>query len=99
MLNAVPNDEIMTANDAQVLDKKLHDYGNHNDFVAPRELTVTITLNEYRNLVMAKAVNAKTIDDLRDQNYKLEQKAQTLMQKLYKDADSTTEHPQGGINE
>ena len=92
------NAKIMTANDAQVLDKKLHDYGNHNDFVAPRELTVTITLNEYRSLVMAKGVNGKTIDDLRDMNYKLEQKVQTLIHKLYKDADSTTEYPQEGIN-
>lgn len=94
MLNAVPNAETMTANDTQVLDKKLRDYGNHNDFVAPRELTVTITLSEYRSLVTAKAVNAKTIDDLSDKNYKLEQKVQTLIHKLYKDADSTTEHPQ-----
>lgn len=88
MLNAVPNAEIMTANDTQVLDKKLRDYGNHDNFVAPRELTVTITLNEYRNLVMAKAVNAKTIDDLRNKNYELEQKVQTLMQKLYKTTDA-----------
>ena len=98
MLNTVPNSEIMTANDTQVLDKKLRDYGNHNDFVAPRELTVTITLSEYRSLVMAKGVNGKTIDDLNDKNYKLEQKVQTLIHKLYKDADSTTEHPQEGIN-
>ena len=72
------NDKLMTANDTQVLDKKLRDYGNNNDFVAPRELTVTITLNEYRSLVMAKGANGKTIDDLLDKNYKLEQKVKTL---------------------
>ena len=93
------NAKLMTANDTQVLDKKLCDYGNHQDFVAPRELTVTITLNEYRHLVMAKGVNDKTIENLRNKNYDLEQKVQTLIHKLYKDADSTTEYPQEGINE
>ena len=93
------NAKLMTANDTQVLDKKLRDYGNHQDFVAPRELTVTITLNEYRSLVMAKGVNYKTIENLRNKNYELEQKVQTLIHKLYKDADSTTEYPQEGINE
>ena len=93
------NAKLMTANDTQVLDKKLRDYGNHQDFVAPRELTVTITLNEYRSLVMAKGVNYKTIEDLRNKNYELEQKVQTLIHKLHKDADSTTEYPQEGINE
>ena len=93
------NDKFMTANDTQILDKKLRDYGNHNDFVAPRELTVTITLSEYRSLVMAKGVNDKTIEDLRNKNYELEQKVQTLIHKLYKDADSTTEYQQEGVNE
>ena len=93
------NAKLMTANDTQVLDKKLRDYGNHQDFVAPRELTVTITLSEYRSLVMAKGMNDKTIENLRNKNYELEQKVQTLIHKLYKDADSITEHPQEGINE
>ena len=93
------NAKLMTANDTQVLDKKLRDYGNHQNFVAPRELTVTITLSEYRSLVMAKGVNDKTIENLRNRNYELEQKVQTLIHKLYKDADSTTEYPQEGINE
>lgn len=93
------NAKLMTANDTQVLDKKLRDYGNHQDFVAPRELTVTITLSEYRSLVMAKGVNDKTIENLRNRNYELEQKVQTLIHKLYKDADSTTEYHQEGINE
>ena len=93
------NAKLMTANDTQVLDKKLRDYGNHQDFVAPRELTVTITLSEYRSLVMAKGVNDKTIENLRNRNYELEQKVQTLIHKLYKDADSTTEYTQEGINE
>lgn len=82
------NDKFMTANDTQVLDKNLRDYGNHDNFVAPRKLTVTITLNEYRSLLIAKGANDKTIEDLRDKNYKLELKVQTLIHKLYKTTDS-----------
>ena len=82
------NAKMMTANDTQVLDKKLRDYGNHDDFVAPRELTVTITLNEYRSLLSTKGASDKTIEDLRNKNYKLEQKVQTLIHKLYKDTDA-----------
>lgn len=81
------NDKLMTANDTQVLDKKLRDYGNHDNFVAPRELTVTITLNEYRSLLIAKGASDKTIEDLFNKNYKLEQKVQTLIHKLHKDTD------------
>lgn len=88
MINEVPNAETMTMNDTQVLDRKLHDYGNQDNFAAPRELTVTITLNEYRNLVMAKGVNAKAFADLRDKNYKLEQKLQTLIHHLDNDTDA-----------
>ena len=88
MVNTVQNAEIMTANDTQVLDKKLHDYGNHDNFVAPRELTVTITLNEYRSLLIAKGASDKTIEDLRNKNYELEQKVQTLIHKFYKDTDA-----------
>ena len=60
-------------NDTQVLEKKLNGYGESDNFVAPRELTVTITLNEYRSLVMGKGVSNKTIDELRRRTYKLEQ--------------------------
>lgn len=82
------NAKIMTANDTQVLDKKLRDYGNHDDFVAPRELTVTITLNEYRSLLITKGASDKTIEELRNKNYKLEQNVQTLIHKLYKTTDA-----------
>lgn len=88
MINAVTNAETMTANDTQVLDKKLRDYGNHDNFIAPRELTVTITLNEYRSLLIAKGASDKTIEDLRNKNYELEQKVQTLIHKLYKATDA-----------
>ena len=53
-----------TSNDTQVLEKKLKGYGESDNFVAPRELTVTITLSEYRSLVTGKGVSNKTIDAL-----------------------------------
>lgn len=71
-----------TSNDTQVLEKKLKGYGESDNFVAPRELTVTITLSEYRSLVMGKGVSIKTIDDLRRQTYKLEQTIRDLVDEL-----------------
>lgn len=71
-----------TSNDTQVLEKKLNGYGESDNFVAPRELTVTITLSEYRSLVMGKGVANKTIDDLRRQTYKLEQTIRDLANEL-----------------
>ena len=68
--------------DTQVLEKKLNGYGESDNFVAPRELTVTITLGEYRSLVMGKGVSNKTIDDLRRQTYKLEQTIRALVDEL-----------------
>ena len=71
-----------TGDDTQVLEKKLKGYGESDNFVAPRELTVTITLSEYRSLVMGKGVSNKTIDDLRRQTYKLEQTIRDLVDEL-----------------
>ena len=70
------------SNDTQVLEKKLKGYGESDNFVAPRELTVTITLSEYRSLVMGKGVSNKTIDELRRQTYKLEQTIRDLVDEL-----------------
>lgn len=70
------------SNSTQVLEKKLNGYGESDNFVAPRELTVTITLSEYRSLVMGKGVSNKTIDDLRRQTYKLEQTIRELVDEL-----------------
>lgn len=69
-------------NDTQVLEKKLNGYGESDNFVAPRELTVTITLSEYRSLVMAKRSYDKSIEDLRTMYYKMEHKVQTLVDEL-----------------
>lgn len=70
------------SNSTQVLEKKLNGYGESDNFVAPHELTVTITLSEYRSLVMGKGVANKTIDDLRRQVYKLEQTIRDLVDEL-----------------
>lgn len=58
--------------DTLILDKKLQNYGKNNDFVAPRELTVTITLAEYRELVSSSAKSSSECDKLRDRLWKLE---------------------------
>ena len=69
-------------NDTQVLEKKLKGYGESDNFVAPRELTVTITLSEYRRLVMWRSTSNNIIDDLRRQKYKLEQTIGDLVAEL-----------------
>jgi len=85
-----------TSNATQVLEKKLKGYGESDNFVAPRELTVTITLSEYRSLVMGKGVANKTIDDLRRQTYKLEQTIRDLADELDRSKnDNGTEAKEG----
>lgn len=59
-----------------VLDRKLDAdrYGdalNHN-FIASQELTVTITLSEYRELVESSATKKKDIDEANNDKYKRE---------------------------
>lgn len=82
------------SNDTQVLEKKLNGYGESDNFVAPRELTVTITLSEYRSLVMGKGVSNKTIDDLRRQVYKLEQTIRDLVDELDRTKNVTETEPE-----
>lgn len=53
-----------------VLDKKFDSYNaNLNNFTAPQELTVTITLNEYRNLVSANATAQADINKANADKY------------------------------
>lgn len=37
--------------DKELAERKIERWGSNDNFVAPRELTLTITLNEYRNLI------------------------------------------------
>lgn len=53
-----------------ILDKKLDNYGiNNNDFLASGELTVTITLEEYRRLVKDCATREYCINEAEKDKY------------------------------
>lgn len=76
-----------------VLDKKLDGYGVDSrlqNFVAPQEITVTITLSEYRELVSKVATRDADIDKANtdkwtreDENKKLKAEVAELKAKLY----------------
>ena len=72
-------------NDA-IQKKKLEEYGwEKKDFLAGQELTVTITLGEYRELVASKATADQTVQASREKVAKLEQdlkKAQEQAERL-----------------
>lgn len=72
-------------NDA-IQEKKLENYGwEKKDFLAGQELTVTITLGEYRELVASKATADQAIQASREKVAKLEQdlkKAQEQAERL-----------------
>ena len=82
--------EIVSTTNA-VLDKKIGDYRFANEnFVAPQELTVTITLAEYRDLVGKVATRDADIDKANtdkwkreDENKKLRDEIANLKEKLY----------------
>lgn len=53
-----------------VFDKKSDNYRfNCNDYVATSEITVTITLAEYRELVTAKAIADRKIEEANEDRY------------------------------
>ncbi|MEQ2746081.1 hypothetical protein [Dialister hominis] len=51
-----------------------------NDFAIPGEITVTITLNEYRALVSANAISEKRNSELNSKFYDAQAKASALKQ-------------------
>ena len=66
-----------------ILDKKLDRYGNNdNDFVADKELTVTITLNEYRDLVGKNATSSARISEVEKDKYDRNVENNTLKEKV-----------------
>lgn len=75
-----------------VLDKKIDSYSyDEKDFIAPHEITVTITLREYRRLIEEVATKQADIDKAnRDmytrnqENEKLKQEVSELQSELYK---------------
>lgn len=81
-----------TTNINAVLEQKLDNakYSGLENFTAPHELTVTITLNEYRDLVSKVATTQSRIDEAnknkweRDtENKKLREEVAELKAKLY----------------
>ena len=76
-----------------VLDKKFEGYMSSSDlhnFIAPQEITVTITISEYRELVQKVATREADIDKANadkwtreDENKKLKAEVAELKAKLY----------------
>lgn len=50
-----------------IFDKKVESYFNDEDFPAPHEIMVTITLHEYRRLVETNGRNSEKIKNLREE--------------------------------
>ena len=62
-----------------VLEKKLDSYySDIKDFVAPQEITVTITLREYRDLVEKNAVSKDAIDKANKDKFEREAEIKAL---------------------
>ena len=74
-----------------ILDKKMERYSwNSNDYVAENELTITITLAEYRALVTSEATKQHEIAKANEDKYKrdsenkmLKEEVDALRAKLY----------------
>ncbi len=66
-----------------ILDKKIenYDYRAHN-FIATGEITVTITLSEYRELVKSAATAETRIEKIRNKNNDLVQENTSLKNSL-----------------
>lgn len=75
-----------------VLDKKIDSYSyDEKDFIAPHEITVTITLREYRKLIEEVATKQADINKANSDSYtrneeneKLKQEISELQSELYK---------------
>ena len=59
--------------------KDFNTYGQtENNFVASQEITVTITLNEYRNLISKNATASAEIEKVRSESYKKDREIERL---------------------
>lgn len=66
-----------------ILEKKTDSYGvNMNDFKAPQELTVEVTLNEYRELVSKVATRQDAIDKIGKEKYELQKEKELLKEQV-----------------
>lgn len=75
-----------------ILEKKLDNcrYTGLDDFTAPQELVVTITLNEYRDLIRKTAMSDAKINEanvkryeFESENRKLKEEIASLKEKIY----------------
>ena len=66
--------------ESTLIDKKLNNYadGAARNFILPSEITVTITLEEYRALVQNDATRKQAIDKANDDRYSREQQIKAL---------------------
>lgn len=66
-----------------VLDKKMeHYHWNENNYVAENELTITITLEEYRELVKSAATKQYDIEKANADKYKRDSENQMLKEEV-----------------
>ena len=66
-----------------ILNRKLDGYySENNDFVASGEITVEITLSEYRDLVASKARKDYEIEKVRDEKYELDKENTELKKEI-----------------
>ena len=66
-----------------ILDKKLESYCYHNkDFVAQGEITVEITLNEYRELIKDSVTASIRIDEANKDKYNREAENESLKKQV-----------------
>lgn len=74
----------MSDSRTDLLMTKLDDYStqNKNNYVASGEITVTITLNEYRKLVEENVVADSTISKVRLEKYDLEKRLKETTDKV-----------------
>lgn len=68
--------------DTLILDRKLGHFGKNEDFVAPKELTVTITLAEYRSLVSTNAKSSSEYEKLQREKWALESENKKLKETI-----------------
>lgn len=62
-----------------ILEKKIDGYSfNEKDFVAPQEITVTITLSEYRNLIQEVATKKHDIEKAEKDRWTREEEIRSL---------------------
>lgn len=62
-----------------LINKKLDSYGTElNDFKSEKELTVEITLNEYRKLISSKATKDADIEKANTSKWKIEEENRNL---------------------